>query len=201
MENKNIIIILLIIIIMLVAVLGAMLLQANSKEPTAIEIKQTNLTVDDNIFSVNISDSKGKILSDAVVNLTIEDDKGKTIINEEVPLNSGNIALFDFDLEKGNYVVNVSYNGNEDYSGSNVSYNLKIDKVTPTYTLDELIAMEYPKESPVFGHYKVLERQDELALIETSSGERFVLAGDGYYTYGGHDSRNNIKLGSFVGKY
>ena len=42
---------------------------------------------------------------------------------------------------------------------------------------------------------------DELTLIETSSGESFVLAGDGYYTYGGRDSQGYIELGTYVGKY
>lgn len=202
MENKIIIIILLIVIIFLAASLGIMFLQfSNAKELTTIEINQTELTTDDNIFSVNVTDSKGNLLSDVEVNLTIKDSNGKVIVDEEVPLNSGNSTTFDFDLEKGKYVVDVNYNGNKEYSKSHVSYNLNIDKVTPTYTADELIAMEYPEESPVFGHYKTLETEDELALIETSDGELFVLAGDGYYTYGGRDSQGIIQFGYYVGEY
>ena len=158
MENKIIIGALIVLIILLLLVLGVMFLQTNSKEPTTIEIKQTNLTVDDNIFSVNVTDSKGNLLPDVKVNLTIEDNNGEVIVDEDVPLYPDETSIFDFDLEKGKYVVTVSYDGNENYSGSDATYKLNIDKVTPTYTDEELLAMEYPKESPVFGHYKVIER-------------------------------------------
>lgn len=201
MENKIIIGALIVLIILLLLVLGVMFLQTNSKEPTTIEIKQTNLTVDDNIFSVNVTDSKGNLLPDVKVNLTIEDNNGEVIVDEDVPLYPDETSIFDFDLEKGKYVVTVSYDGNENYSGSDATYKLNIDKVTPTYADEELLAMEYPQESPVFGHYRVIERQYELVLIETSNGELYVLAGDGYHTYGGHDSQGNIQLGTFVGDY
>ena len=201
MENKNIIIILLVIIvILLAAVFGMMMLQSNDNS-TSIEIKQTNLTVDDNLFSVNVLDSKGNALSDVMINLSIEDEDGKVIIDEEVPLDPEGLSVFDFDLEKGKYIVKASFDGNEKYSGSSTTYNLDIEKVTPTLSDDELVETEYPEYSSVFGHYKTIESQQELALIETSNGNQYVLAGDGYYTYGGHDSQGNIQLGSYVGKY
>ena len=190
------------IILVLAAVLGVMIFQSsNAKEQTGIEIKQTNRTVDDNFFSVKVTDSKGNQLADAVVNLTIKDAKGKTIVDEEVKLETSNSTIFDFDFEKGKYVVDVNYNGNKDYSPSYGSYNLNVDAVTPTYSVEEIKAMEFTEHSPTFGNYKTVETQQELGVIETSNGEYFVLAGDGYYTYEGHDSKGNIKLGSYVGKY
>ena len=199
MENRNIIIILFAVIIILAAALGLMLMQP--KEPTSIQIRQTELNVDDNLFSVNVTDSKGNLIPDVEVNMIIKDDKGNLIEDNEIPLESENSTVFDFDLKKGKYMVEVTYKGNKNYSESHINYNMDIEKVTPTYAADEIIAMDYPEDSPVFGHYKVIERQNELALIETSSGQSFVLAGDGYYTYGGHDSQGYIQLGSYVGKY
>ena len=38
-------------------------------------------------------------------------------------------------------------------------------------------------------------------LIETSAGEKYVLGGDGYYTYAGTDSNGNYKIGTYMGKY
>ena len=202
MENKNIIIIMIAVILVLAAVLGVMFFQsANAKEPTGIEIRQTNRTVDDNFFSVKVTDSKGNQLVDAAVNLTIKDAKGKAIVDEEVKIDLSNSSLFDFDLKKGKYVVDVDYNGNKDYSPSHGSYNLNVDAVTATDSAEEIKAMEYTEHSPTFGNYRIIESQQELGVIETSNGEYFVLAGDGYYTYGGHDSNGNIKLGSYVGKY
>ena len=200
MENKHIIIILVIIIVVLSAILGGMMLQSNDKS-TTIEIKQTNRTVDDNLFSVNVIDSRGNTLSDVMVNLSIEDAEGKVIIDEEVPLGIDDVAGFDFDFEKGKYIVKASFDGNENYSGSSATYNLDVEKVTPTLSHEEIIEMEYPKYSSVFGHYRSIESQQELCLIETSNGNQYVLAGDGYYTFGGYDSQGHIKLGGYVGKY
>lgn len=198
MENKNIIIILVAVIVILMAVLGVMFLHS-SKEPTKIEIAQTNLTVDDNIFSVKLADSKGNLLSENAT-LTIKDANGKTMVDEDVLINYDN-STFDFDLEKGNYVVDIVFKGNDAYRQSNASYEMKVEKVTPTNAAGEVSAIEYPEHSSAIGDYRVVEQQQELAVIEASNGESYVLAGDGYYTYGGHDAKGNIKLGSFVGKY
>ena len=201
MENKNIIIILLVIIvILLVAVFGMMMLQSNAKS-TTIEIKQTNRTVDDNLFSVNVLDSKGNALSDVMINLSIEDANGKVIIDEEVPLDPEGLSVFDFDLEKGKYVVKASFDGDEKHSGSSTTYNLDVEKVTPTLSEEELIEMEYPEYSSEFGHYRTIETQQELALIETSNGNQYVFGGDGAYTFAGYDSQGYIQLGDYVGKY
>ena len=200
MENRNIIIILVAVIVVLAAILGVMFFQSNEKS-TTMEIKQTNLTVDDNLLSINVIDSKGQALSDVVINLSIEDSDGKVLIDEEAPLNPDEFAGFDFDLEKGKYVVKASFEGDEKHSGCSATYNMDVKKVTPTISEEELIEMEYPEYSPVFGNYRTVESHDELCLIETSNGDHFVLAGDGYYTYGGRDSQGHIELGSFVGKY
>ena len=180
MENKTIIIILIAVIAILAVIAGVMFLQSNEK--TTIEIKQTNLTVDDNIFSVNVLDSKGNTVPDAVINLSIEDDEG-IIIDEEVPLESKKATCFDFDLEKGKYVVKVSFNGNKDYSESS---DLKVSKVTPTISEEEIIAEEYPEYNPDLGYYRPTGISgDEWAVVELSDGREVVIAGDGYYEYVG----------------
>lgn len=200
MENKNIIIILIVVIVIqLAAVFGFMALQSDNS--TAIEINQTNLTVDDNLFSVNVIDSKGNPLSEVMINLSIEDENGKVIIDEEVPLVHEGMAGFDFDLKKGKYIVKASFEGDENYSGSNTTYNLDIKKVTPTLSDEEIIESEYPEYSSSFGHYRTVESQQELALIETPDGNQYVFGGDGAYTFAGYDSQGNIKLGSYIGKY
>ena len=198
MENKNIIIILIVIIVVLAVVAGAMFLQQN-KESTSIEINQTNLTVDDNIFSVKVIDSKGNVLPDFVINLSIENEDGDIISEEEVSLGSDD-NTFDFDLEKGKYIVKASFNGNDNYSASNATYDLTIEKVTPTMTEEELIALEYPKYNSDLGYYRSTGiSQEELGVVELASGHYVVIAGDGYYEYGGQDNQGNIIIGSFLG--
>lgn len=72
---------------------------------------------------------------------------------------------------------------------------------TKTESISEDKSMDFPEYSPTFGNYRTIEGQDESAVIETSEGEYYVITGDGYYTYEGHDSQGNIKVGSYVDKY
>ena len=86
------------IIVVLAAVLGMIYLQsANAKEPSKIKIT-SNKTL-----------TKGDSLSDNVVKT---DSKGK--------------AKLDLNLKKGKYNVNVTYGGNENYTGNNTTQKLTI---------------------------------------------------------------------------
>ncbi|MBE6508093.1 MAG: hypothetical protein E7Z77_01635 [Methanobrevibacter sp.] len=199
MENKNIILILIAIIIVLSVLIGVMYLQSNEKS-TDIEIKQTNQSVDDNLFSVKVLDSKGNVLPYVEINLSIEDNNGNIIVDEEVPLDSDIGNTFDFDLEKGKYIVKVSFNGNKDYLPSNADYNLNVETVTPTLTDEEVTALSYPEYNPDLGYYRSTGiGQDEMRVVELASGRYVVVAGDGYYDYSGQDAQGNIITGSFLG--
>ena len=92
--------------------------------------------------------------------------------------------------------------GTETGSNNTTASNetVKINE-TKTESIAEEKNMDFPKYSPTFGNYRTVESEQESAVIETSEGEYYVITGDGYYTYAGHDSQGNIKLGSYVGKY
>ena len=190
------------VILVLAAVLGVMFFQsANAKKTSEIKITSNKTLYEGDNLSVKLTDSNKTAISNQTVKITIADKNGKVVANKSVKTNSKGKAKMDLDLKKGKYVVDVDYNGNKDYSPSHGSYNLNVEAVTATRSAGEIKSMEYTEHSPTFGNYRIIESQQELGVIETSNGEYFVLAGDGYYTYGGHDSNGNIKLGSYVGKY
>ncbi|WP_405284829.1 hypothetical protein [Methanobrevibacter sp.] len=202
MENRDIIIIMVAVILVLAAVLGVMFFQsANAKKTSEIKITSNKTLYEGDNLSVKLTDSNKTAISNQSVKITIADKNGKVVANKSVKTNSKGKAKMDLDLKKGKYVVDVDYKGNKDYSPSHDSYNLNVEAVTATNSAGEIKSMEYTEHSPTFGNYRIIESQQELGVIETSNGEYFVLAGDGYYTYGGHDSNGNIKLGSYVGKY
>ena len=202
MENRDIIIIMVAVILVLAAVLGVMFFQsANAKKTSEIKITSNKTLYEGDNLYIKLTDSNKTAISNQTVKITIADKNGKVVSNKSVKTNSKGKAKMDLDLKKGKYVVNVDYNGNKDYSPSHGSYNLNVEAVTATRSAGEIKSMEYTEHSPTFGNYRIIESQQELGVIETSNGEYFVLAGDGYYTYGGHDSNGNIKLGSYVGKY
>ncbi|MBE6500948.1 MAG: hypothetical protein E7Z79_00740 [Methanobrevibacter thaueri] len=204
MENKNIIIILVAIVIVLAVIAGAMFMQSiNAKEPTKIKITSDKEQNEGGKLKIQLTDLNKTALSKEKVKIVVKNKKGKVVVNETVKTNSKGKAKLDLDLKKGKYVVNVTYGGNDNYTGNSASQKLKIKEETKESdnnknSVDTSVYSEY---SPYFGNYRTVETQQELALIETSNGEYYVFAGDGAYTYGGHDSQGHIELGSYAGKY
>ncbi len=127
MENKNIIIILLVIIVVLAAAIGVMLFnQSNAKEPTKIKILTDKEQYEGGELKIKLTDLNKTPISKAVVNITITNKKGKVVVDDVVKTNSKGKAKLDLNLKKGKYKVNVTYGGNENYTGNNTTQKLKI---------------------------------------------------------------------------
>lgn len=65
-------------------------------------------------------------ISKEVVNITITNSKGKVVVDDVVKTNSKGMAKIDLDLKKGKYKVNITYKGNENYTGNNTTQKLTI---------------------------------------------------------------------------
>ena len=127
MENKNIIIILLVIIVILAAVIGFMLLNPTvAKEPTKIKITSDKEQYEGGKLSITLTDLNNTPLSKEIVNITITNKKGKVVVDDVVKTNSKGKAKLELNLKKGKYKVNVSYGGNENYTGNNTTQKLTI---------------------------------------------------------------------------
>ena len=98
MENKHIIIILLVIIVVLAVAIGFVLLNpTHSKEPTKVKVTSDKEQYEGGKLSIELTDLNRTPLSKEVVN----------------------------NLKKGKYTVNVTYGGNENYTGNSTTQNLK----------------------------------------------------------------------------
>lgn len=127
MENKNIIIILLVIIVILAAAIGfALLNPMHAKEPTKIKITSDKEQYENGELSVQLTDLNKTPLSKEKVNITITNNKGDVVVEEVIKTNSKGKAKLDFDLKEGKYNVNVTYGGNENYTGNNTTQKLTI---------------------------------------------------------------------------
>lgn len=127
MENKNIIIILLVIIVILAAAIGfALLNPMHAKEPTKIKITSDKEQYEGGEISIQLTDLNKTPLSKETVNITITNSKGKVVFDDVVKTDSKGKAKSDLDLKKGKYVVNVTYEGNENYTGNNTTQKLTI---------------------------------------------------------------------------
>ena len=126
MENKHIIIILLVIIVVLaVAIVFVLLNSTHSKEPTKVKVTSDKEQYEGGKLSIELTDLNRTPLSKEVVNITITDKKGKVVVDDVVKTNSKGKAKLDFNLKKGKYTVNVTYGGNENYTGNSTTQNLK----------------------------------------------------------------------------
>lgn len=127
MENRNIIIILVAVIVVLAVVAGAMFLQSgHAKEPTKIKITSDKEQDEGGTLSIKLTDLNKTPISKEIVNITITNKKGKVVVDNVVKTNSKGKATLDLHLEKGKYKVNVTYGGNENYTGNSTTQKLKI---------------------------------------------------------------------------
>ena len=137
MENRNIIIILLVIIVILAAAIGFVLLNPTvSKEPTKIKITSDKEQFEGGELSIKLTDLNKTPLSKEIVNITITNKKGKVVVDDVVKTNSKGKAKLDLDLKKGKYKVNVSYGGNENYTGNSTTQKLKIKEEVVETTVE-----------------------------------------------------------------
>ena len=128
MENRNIIIILVVVIVVLAAAIGFMLFNPshNAKEPTKIKITSDKEQYKGGTLKLQLTDLNKTPISKEIVNVTVTDKKGKIVVDEVVKTDSKGKANLDLKLKKGNYKVNVTYGGNENYTGCNITQKLKI---------------------------------------------------------------------------
>ena len=135
MEKKNIVIILVVIIVVLAAAIGFVLFNPfNAKEPTKLKITSDNEQYEGGELSVKLTGLNNTPLSKEIVNVTITNKKGKVVAEDIVKTDSKGKAKLDLDLKKGNYVVNVTCDGNENYTGNNTTQKLKIKEAVTEAT-------------------------------------------------------------------
>jgi hypothetical protein len=109
--------------------LGVLLLQPNAKEPTKIKVTSDKEQYeDDGQLSVKLTDLNKTPISREIVNITIMNSKGKVVVDNVVKTNSKGNGILDLDLKKGKYIVNVTYGGNENYTGNNTTQKLTINE-------------------------------------------------------------------------
>ena len=126
MEQKNIIIILLIVIIILAAAIGVMCLSPSvAKQDTKIAITSNDTLYEGSNLTVKLTDINGTGISNQTVNVTLKDDEGVTSYFSAVT-NSKGIGTLKLDKSAGNYTVNVTFAGNDNYTGSTASQYLEI---------------------------------------------------------------------------
>ena len=183
MENKNIIIILVAVVIVLAVIAGAMFMQqSHAKEPTKLKITSESKQTEGGKLKIQLTDTNKTALSKEIVNITVTDKKGKTVVDD--------VVRIDLHLKKGEYTVNVTYGGNDNYTASNATQKLKIkEKVKKTVSIQsESSSSEDQSSQSSSEEYRPAVDSGGITREEADKyGWRYTTAHGGHYRgYGDH---------------
>ena len=144
--NYNKIIIVLAIILAVVVIAGIVALNPfPQKTQSAVNITSANeLNIDDN-FSISLTDKNGTPIANQTVNITFINSNGTKIIKQVNTDNAGNGVIALGDMLTGQYSVNVTYIGNDNYLNCSASQQLTIkEKVTESASSTSQQSKTYP---------------------------------------------------------
>ena len=172
MENKNIIIILIAIIVVLAVVAGVMFMQPAAKEPTKVKITSDKSQYEGGKVTIQLTDLNKTAISKEKVNITITNKKGKVVINETIKTNSKGKAKLDLDLKKGNYTVNVTYGGYENYTGNNTTQKLTIKE-----EIKQTVSIQSSSSSTEYNGRDLSGGSGESVVVESVDEDSGVIEG------------------------
>ena len=187
MENRNIIIILIVIIVVLAAAIGVMLLNPDiGKEQTKIKITSDKEQLEGGELNIKLTDLNKTPVSKQTVNIKITDNKGKVVVDEVVKTNSKGKAKLDLDLKKGKYKVNVTYDGNENYTGCNATQKLKIKEAVTEAVMSQSSDSSSSSQNSQREEYQITPDgwnpgEHEVSREPVDNGHERVRYDDGYF--------------------
>lgn len=127
MDHDKIIIILALIIIAILAAGIVVLNPFAAKVDTAISITSSQELTEGDSFSISLTDINSRPLSGALIQINITDLNGSTTQKTLTTDASGNGVIALGDLASGQYMINVSYEGNGSFKSSFVSQNINVN--------------------------------------------------------------------------
>ncbi|WP_407374392.1 hypothetical protein [Methanobrevibacter sp.] len=129
MENKNIIIILLIVIAVLVVAIGVMFLSPfDSKEDCKLVITANKTLHPGDEVAIKLTDLNKIPIPDEAVNVVVTDKNGSVILNESVITTSEGEVSVVMDVGAGEYTVNATFSGNDNFTSNATSKNIKVEE-------------------------------------------------------------------------
>lgn len=128
MNFKNVLLVIAIIVVVIGAVSFLMAHQAHPKLDSKLAITSNDTLTEGDNFTVKLTDVNGTPISNQNVTVTIVSTNSgsvqKTLITDE----NGEAGFEVDDTATGNCAVKVSYGGNDEFNGCNLTQNVKIDK-------------------------------------------------------------------------
>lgn len=182
MDNK-IIIFLLLIIIALLVVLGVILINPfDSQTDSKITIISNDTLTDGDYFSISLTDVNGVPIANQTLVIIIVDARGNKNPQQVTTDAMGNGMLQLNGLAAGEYTVNITYAGGDNYSDSGITHKITIKEVQKQTTSSS--------ESSKFADAQWSRRyywddgtpvKGEVYLVTTNDGQLWTYDNGNYY--------------------
>lgn len=125
MNNKIIIGVLLVIIVALA--IGIIFSFNQSKESTVLSIVSNSTVYEGDSIEVKLTDLNNTSLSGKMINISVVNNNSTVISVSNITDNEGCVKL-KLNCTEGNYTVNCSFAGDENYTSNSTSENLIVKK-------------------------------------------------------------------------
>ncbi|WP_407381037.1 Ig-like domain-containing protein [Methanobrevibacter sp.] len=128
MNLKNFILVIAIIVVVIGAAVFLISNQAHPKQDSKLEIISNDTLTEGDNFTVKLTDINGTPLANQDINVTIVSTASGSIQKSLVTDENGE-ATFEVDATAiGNCAVKVSYGGNDEFNGCNLTQNVRINE-------------------------------------------------------------------------
>ncbi len=182
--NNKIIIALLLIIIALLVVLGIILINPfDAKTDSVIRITSNDTLSDGDYFSISLTDGAGTPIANQTVNIIIVDASGHKNPQRVTTDAMGNGMIQLNGLTAGEYIVNVTYSGNDNYSDCSLTQKVTIKEVQKQTTSSSSSSSKFSDAQWSRRYYwdDGTPVRGEVYLVQTSDGQLWTYDNGNYY--------------------
>lgn len=126
MEKNKLIILVIVVVVALLAV-GIFAAKPNpAKEASKVEIKCNSIVKHGDSIKIALTDLNDTPISNQTVNVSISDNNNTTAYS--LATNAEGLATFKIDKDEGNYTINCTYGGNDNYTANSTVKKIMVEK-------------------------------------------------------------------------
>ena len=123
-RNKAIVVALIIVVAVLILALAA-IMPNYGKEKSNVTIETNDTITEGDPIYINLTDVNGTPIENETVNVTITNDNGTTEQKTAVTNDRG-VAKVKMDVDKGNYTVDCTFKGNDNFTENATSETIEV---------------------------------------------------------------------------
>ena len=180
MDKNKMIIIVLIIVILILAV-GLYSIMPNAKEDTRLTINANETVYRGDSIDIVLTDSNNTPISNRTISINI---MGNNVSNNySVKTNENGLAKLKINESEGNYTINCTFSGDDEYNGNSIADNVTI-KINQAVITQSHVSSTADNSEPEYGSDSYVDKWDE---SQQSGSDWAYMHDQPVKSEGGHD--------------